>query len=236
MDKNKKLCSNSPFGLLNITFLCDKGRDELFENTYIFNTSTTNCGLVEQVKKIILWASGSGSNVENIYQYFQQNRHISVAAIFTNKADAGVIQRMQAYQPIIEVYDNAFFESGAVDERLAHYAPDLIVLAGFLRKIAPSTINLYPNKIINIHPALLPHYGGKGMYGMRVHQAVYDQQETQTGITIHYVNEHYDNGAILFQQAVPIQPEDTPEDIAQKVHDLEYQYYPKVIEELLTTS
>ncbi|MEL0298722.1 MAG: hypothetical protein VW972_00320, partial [Flavobacteriaceae bacterium] len=110
MDKNKKLCSNSPFGLLNITFLCDKGRDELFENTYIFNTSTTNCGLVEQVKKIILWASGSGSNVENIYQYFQQNRHISVAAIFTNKANAGVIQRMQAYQPIIEVYDNAFFE------------------------------------------------------------------------------------------------------------------------------
>jgi len=117
---------------------------------------------------------------------------------------------------------------------VAKYTPDLIVLAGFLRKIAPSTLLRFPNKIINIHPALLPKYGGKGMFGMHVHQAVYDQKEAETGITIHYVNAHYDEGAIVFQQKVALGPDDTPATIAQKVHLLEYKHYPEIIEKLLT--
>lgn len=186
------------------------------------------------MKKIILWASGSGSNVENIFKYFQQNPLIKVAAVFTNKSNAGVLQRMEPYKTVFEIHENAVFESGAIDQTVAKYDPDLIVLAGFLRKIAPSTLQRFPNKIINIHPALLPKYGGKGMYGMRVHQAVYDQKEAETGITIHYVNEHYDEGAIVFQQKVALGPDDTPATIAQKVHLLEYKHYPETIEKLLT--
>ena len=190
--------------------------------------------MAQSVKKIILWASGSGSNVENIFKYFQQNPLIKVAAVFTNKSNAGVLQRMEPYKVVFEIHENAVFESGVIDQTVAKYTPDLIVLAGFLRKIAPSTLLRFPNKIINIHPALLPKYGGKGMFGMHVHQAVYDQKEAETGITIHYVNAHYDEGAIVFQQKVALGPDDTPATIAQKVHLLEYKHYPKTIQKLLT--
>ena len=187
------------------------------------------------VKKIVLFASGSGSNVENIAQYFVNKDKIQVTAVFTNKRNAQVLDRCDRLN-IDAIYFNkhAFLHSGFVLNILKGLQPDLIVLAGFLWKIPENIVDAFPNKIINIHPALLPKYGGKGMYGMNVHKAVKENMETETGITIHYVNANYDEGAVIKQVKTKVLESDSSENIAEKVHQLEYEHFPKVIEELLS--
>ncbi|KAB5490703.1 MULTISPECIES: phosphoribosylglycinamide formyltransferase [Flagellimonas] len=186
------------------------------------------------MKRIVILASGSGSNAENIITYFTENPKIQVAAVLTNKSSAKVLERCDRLQiPAFYFNRSAFMASNTVVQLLKGIGTDMVVLAGFLWKIPQNIIDTYPNQIINIHPALLPKYGGKGMYGERVHQAVKENGETETGITIHYVNEHYDEGAIIFQAKTAVEPSDNPDSIAQKVHQLEYEHFPKVIEKLL---
>jgi phosphoribosylglycinamide formyltransferase-1 len=186
------------------------------------------------MKRIVLFASGSGSNVENIVQYFQGNPDVCVSAVFTNKIDAPVLVRCQRLK-VPGLYFNryALYDSEVVSAALHALAPDLIVLAGFLWIIPGSLVKAFPGRIINIHPALLPKYGGKGMYGLNVHRKVVESGDSETGITIHYVNERYDEGAVIEQVRTNIAPGDTAEQIADKVHALEYHHYPRVIEELL---
>lgn len=186
------------------------------------------------MKNIVLFASGSGSNVENIIRYFRGNPNITVAAVFANKRNAKVLDRCDVLK-VNALYFNrpAFHENDLVRDILKSIDPDLIVLAGFLWKIPKNIIQAFPDKIINIHPALLPKYGGKGMYGSKVHEAVKANRETETGITIHYVNENYDEGSIIHQEKVAISSEDNPDTIAAKVHKLEYEHYPQVIEKLV---
>ena len=187
------------------------------------------------MKRIVLFASGSGSNVENIIRYFHDRRNsVAVAAVLTNKSNAKVLDRCN-YLNVNGLYfnRNAFYQTDCVLDILKALNPDLIILAGFLWKMPEKIIQNFPDKIINIHPALLPKYGGKGMYGNHVHQAVKNQGETETGITIHYVNENYDEGATIFQAKTIISSDDSVEDIAKKVHELEYEHFPKTIEKLL---
>ncbi len=184
--------------------------------------------------KIVIFASGSGTNAENIIRYFQATKSASVEAVFTNKADAQVIQRAEKYQVPSQVFTKNDLETGKVLQKINTIQPDLIVLAGFLLKFPESIVAEYPDKIINIHPALLPKYGGKGMYGMHVHRAVVENKESKTGITIHYVNENYDEGNIIFQKEVTVLISDTPEVVAAKIHELEQDHFPVVIEKLLT--
>ena len=185
-------------------------------------------------KRIILFASGSGSNVENIIRYFQDNQNISIACVLTNKRDAKVIDRCNKLNISCLCFNKTSFNTtNCVLNILKSFEPDLIVLAGFLWKIPQGLISAFPNKIINIHPALLPKYGGKGMYGMKVHQAVKANNETETGITIHFVNENYDEGAIIQQEKVRINTSDTSDTIAEKIHALEYEHFPKVIAKIL---
>ncbi len=159
---------------------------------------------------------------------------MSPALILTNKADAYVIERAKKLNiPYVVFNSKELRETDMIIDILKDYQIDFIVLAGFLLRVPMNLIEAFPNKIINIHPALLPKYGGKGMYGDFVHQAVKDAQETETGITIHYVNEHYDEGQIIFQKKVAVEKSDTADSIAEKVHALEYEYFPKVIEEVL---
>ena len=188
-----------------------------------------------KTKKIILFASGSGSNVENIANYFKLRKDVTICCVLTNKSDAKVIERCNRLG-INALFFNrqAFSKSNFILDMLRSLEPDLIVLAGFLWKIPEAITNAFPNKIVNIHPALLPKYGGKGMYGMHVHNAVKEAKEAETGITIHYVNAHYDEGAIIQQVKTVVNPKDSPEEIASKVHLLEYEFFPKVIDELLS--
>ena len=187
-----------------------------------------------KTKRLVLFASGSGSNVENIVQHFNDRPNVTIAGVLTNKRDAKVLDRCNRLN-INGLYfnENAFKKSDCVLNILKSLQPDLIILAGFLWKIPENLIQNYPNKIVNIHPALLPKYGGKGMYGNHVHQAVKDNAELETGITIHYVNKNYDEGAIIHQAKTAIAPNDSVADIANKVHQLEYEFFPKVIEKLL---
>ncbi|MDC6362239.1 MULTISPECIES: phosphoribosylglycinamide formyltransferase [Flavobacteriaceae] len=186
------------------------------------------------MKRIVILASGSGSNAENIIKYFKESPSVEVSAVLTNKSTAKVLERCDRLN-IPGFYFNraAFTGSQTIVQFLEGLQADLVVLAGFLWKIPSNIIDAFPNKVINIHPALLPKYGGKGMYGAKVHEAVKKNLETETGITIHYVNEHYDEGAIIFQAKTAISPEDNVDVIAQKVHRLEYEHFPKVIEKLL---
>ena len=183
--------------------------------------------------KIVIFASGSGTNAENIIRYFKATKTASVEAVFTNKADAQVIQRAEKYQVPSQVFSKNDLETGKVLQEINLIQPDLIVLAGFLLKFPEAIVAAYPDKIINIHPALLPKYGGKGMYGMHVHQAVVENKESKTGITIHYVNENYDEGNIIFQKEVTVLVSDTPEVVAAKIHELEQDHFPAVIEKLI---
>lgn len=190
--------------------------------------------LLLKTKKIILFASGSGSNVENIANYFKLRNDVTICCVLTNKSDAKVIERCNRLEINVLFFNRqAFSKSDFILNMLQSLEPDLIVLAGFLWKIPEAITNAFPNKIVNIHPALLPKYGGKGMYGMHVHTAVKEHNETKTGITIHYVNAHYDEGAIIEQVKVSVDKNDTAHEIAAKVHQLEYEYFPKVIDELL---
>jgi phosphoribosylglycinamide formyltransferase-1 len=187
-------------------------------------------------KKIILFASGNGTNAENLIRYFKSKGTAVVSAVFTNNPNAGVIRRAAQFSVPVHLISKIDFEKpeGFI-EHLEALAPDLIVLAGFLWKIPSAVVYHFPGKIVNIHPALLPAYGGKGMYGRRVHEAVLSAGEKKTGITIHYVNEHYDDGQIVFQAETEISANDTPETLAEKVHRLEYLYFPKIVEKLLET-
>lgn len=184
------------------------------------------------IVKIAIFASGSGSNAENIANYFK-NSETEVSLILTNKPDAYVLERAAELKIKSMVFTKEMFsESRQVIDILTEHEIDLIVLAGFLWLIPPSLIEAFPDRIINIHPALLPKFGGKGMYGDRVHQAVKDHQEQETGITIHYVNEKYDDGAIIAQYAAALEPKDNVHRIAAKVHALEYKFFPIEIEKI----
>ncbi|MEE9362366.1 MAG: phosphoribosylglycinamide formyltransferase [Cellulophaga sp.] len=186
------------------------------------------------MKRIVLFASGSGSNVENIVHYFKDNPNVTIPCVLTNKRDAKVIDRCNKLQINALFFNkNSFYNSNCVVEILKTFQPDLIVLAGFLWKIPDNLISEFSNKIINIHPALLPKYGGKGMYGKKVHESVKENNETETGITIHYVNENYDEGAVIHQAKTSLTSTDNVEDIAQKVHQLEYEHFPGIIDKLL---
>jgi phosphoribosylglycinamide formyltransferase-1 len=185
------------------------------------------------MKKIVLFASGSGSNAEKIVLHFKDKEQAKVVEIFTNNPNAKVLDRAIKLQVPTQIFNRQELNEGKVLEQLQKIQPDLIVLAGFLWKFPEHIITAYPNKVINIHPALLPNYGGKGMYGMHVHQAVLENKEKETGITIHYVNEHYDEGEFIFQKSVNIQDCRTAEEIADKIHVLEHQYFSQVIENLL---
>jgi phosphoribosylglycinamide formyltransferase-1 len=186
------------------------------------------------MKKIVIFASGSGTNAENIIKYFAAIKTGTVVSVFTNNPSAKVIERARNYEVSTEIFSKEELFEGKVLQKINKIQPDLIVLAGFLLKFPENIVTAYPNKIINIHPALLPKYGGKGMYGMHVHRAIVGNKEKETGITIHFVNENYDEGNILFQKNIILTGDETPEEVAEKIHELEQKYFPEVIEKLLT--
>ena len=184
--------------------------------------------------KVALFASGNGSNVENIYNYFENDNSVSISLILTNNSNAFVIERAERLGlPCIIFNRDEFYYKDSVLNHLLNYKIDFIVLAGFLWLVPSKIIENFKNKIINIHPALLPKFGGKGMYGMNVHKAVYNNDEKETGITIHYVNENYDEGDVIFQKKIKIEELDSPEIIAEKVHGLEYKYFPEIIKDVM---
>ena len=185
------------------------------------------------MKKILLFDSGTGSNVENIIQHFKNHHDIIVVGVLTNNPNAKVLDKAKNHNIPTLIFNREQLTEGFVFDKIAEFKPDLIVLAGFLWKMPEEIVKAYPNKIINIHPALLPKYGGKGMYGIKVHQMVLENKEKETGITIHYVNEHYDEGEFIFQQKVAIEDCKTPEDVANKIHELEHKYFPIIIEKIL---
>jgi phosphoribosylglycinamide formyltransferase-1 len=213
--KLKNLFHKELFYLIYYSFFCVK-----------FTTAS--------MKKIVLFASGSGSNAEKIVLHFKEKGQAKVVKIFTNNPNAKVLDRAKKLQVSTQIFNRQELNEGNVLEQLSQIQPDLIVLAGFLWKFPEHIIKEYPNKVINIHPALLPNYGGKGMYGMNVHQAVLENKEKETGITIHYVNENYDEGEFVFQKSVNIQDCQTAEEIADKIHLLEHEYFPLIIEQLIT--
>lgn len=187
-------------------------------------------------KRIVIFASGNGTNTQNIIQYFQQSEIVEVVMVLTNNQHAKVLDRAQSFNiPAVHFTKSELSAPSGVLETLQKAQPDLIVLAGFLLKFPKIILDQYEGKVINIHPALLPKYGGKGMYGKYVHEAVIQNKEQNTGITIHYVNEHYDEGAIIFQAATSVSESDTPDDVAEKVHALEKEYFPKIIEAILSS-
>lgn len=186
------------------------------------------------MKNIAIFASGSGTNAENITRYFAKSDTVKVAVVLSNNRNVGVHTRVNRLGIPSFVFSRDEFVAGTpVLEKLAEYGVDFIVLAGFMNKISDILLAAFPGKIVNIHPALLPKHGGKGMYGMHVHEAVVAAGERESGITIHYINERYDEGAVIFQAVCPVLPSDSPEDVATKVHALEYAHYPRVIEEML---
>ncbi len=183
---------------------------------------------------IAIFASGSGSNAENIANYFASHQDINVAMIISNRSDAYVHERAKNLNIPSFTFKKSDFDDGtAVLNKMADYEIDFIVLAGFLLKVPHSIMESFPNCIINIHPALLPKYGGKGMYGNNVHNAVKNAGEKETGITIHYINENYDEGDIIYQAMCEVADLDTPQDIANKVQTLEQIHFPKIIEEIV---
>lgn len=185
------------------------------------------------MEKIAILASGTGTNAERIIRYFAEQKTAEVAVVITNKAQAGVVERAGRLGiPAVYLTGEAF-EGGELMRVLDRYGVGFVVLAGFLKKVPDAVLQAYPDRIVNIHPALLPKFGGKGMYGNRVHEAVLAAGEAISGITIHYINEHYDEGGVIYQATCPVLPEDTPDTLAQRVHSLEYACYPRVIEDLV---
>lgn len=184
-------------------------------------------------KKVAIFASGSGSNAENIIRYFSETKNVIFPFILSNKADAFVKNRAEKLNIPFIFFTKEQWINGEILNLLKKEGVDWIVLAGFLLKVPTEVIEAYPHKIINIHPSLLPKYGGKGMYGMKVHEAVAEANEKESGITIHYVNENLDEGEIIFQAKCEVLSTDSPEEIAAKVHKLEYEFFPKVIADLL---
>jgi len=189
---------------------------------------------VNQLKHLVIFASGAGSNAQQIINYFKNSQLASVDLIVCNKPGAGVISIAEKeHIPVLQIDKERFFKGDAYVPELKKANTDLIVLAGFLWKIPQVLINAFPRGIVNIHPALLPKFGGKGMYGQYVHEAILTAGEVESGITIHYVDEHYDNGDIIFQTGCPVLEKDTPETLARRIHSLEHLHYPIVIDEIL---
>ncbi len=219
--KEMKFSSNNHHFLEKNMFFCT---NHLFLS--IFSSSIMS-------KNIALFASGSGSNAENIIRYFTGNSDFSFPLIISNNEKAFVHERAKKLGvPSLTFPREDFIDGGKILNLLQEKNIDAIVLSGFLLKIPDSIIEAYPQKIVNIHPALLPKFGGKGMYGMNVHRAVLEAGEKETGITIHYVNSNYDEGDIIFQAKCPVLPDDTPESVAQRVHALEYEFFPRIIAEI----
>lgn len=186
------------------------------------------------MKRIVIFASGSGTNAENLIKFFHNRENASVIQVLTNNPHAKVLERAKKLKVSALSFNKiAFTETNDVLNILKSSQPDLIILAGFLWKFPESILSEFPKKVINIHPALLPKYGGKGMYGMNVHEAIVSNKEKETGITIHYVNEHYDKGAIIFQATCKVNSSDSAQDVADKIHELEMEHFPKVVEKLL---
>lgn len=217
-----------------------KGKKFYRHNLILRRKNAINCTIFTTLRKIntlimthkiALFASGSGSNAENIIQYFSQNTNFEFPLIISNKTDAFIHERAKKFRiPSFTFLKIEFDQPDAILELMANYRITHIVLAGFLLKVPQQIIEAFPQKIINIHPALLPKYGGKGMYGHHVHEAVAASGDTESGITIHYVNADYDEGNIIFQAKCPVLTTDTADDIADKVHVLEYEHFPKLIE------
>jgi len=185
-------------------------------------------------KRIVVFASGSGTNTQNIVEHFQTKLFAKVVLVLSNKKDAKVLDRAKSLKTeALSFTKEELIRPDGVLKILEETRPDLIVLAGFLWKFPEHILKAYPHKVINIHPALLPKYGGKGMYGRHVHEAIVANKELETGITIHFVNERYDEGAIIFQAKVSVSEEDSALDVAKKVHELEQKFFPQVIEDLL---
>ena len=187
----------------------------------------------EKKVSILIFASGNGSNAENIITYFQKKSiHINWI-IITNNSNAGVIERSVRLNIPFMVFGKEDFFNNNVLEKINLINPSLIILAGFLLKISEKIIENFPNKIINIHPSLLPKYGGKGMYGINVHKKVIENQESESGISIHYVNQNYDEGKVIFQKSITISYPTDASNLSKKIHELEMKYFPEVIEKLL---
>ena len=186
------------------------------------------------MKRIAIFASGAGSNAKQIIEYFTNHAVVQVALVVCNKPGAGVLTIAAQYNvPALHIEKEKFFKGNAYVDELKEVKIDFIILAGFLWKIPPALIQAYPNKIINIHPALLPKYGGKGMYGQFVHEAILAAHEAESGISIHIVDELYDHGQIIFHASCPVLPDDTPATLAQRIHALEHKHYPEVIEQFI---
>ena len=185
------------------------------------------------IKNIVVFASGSGSNAIKIYEYFQKNQSVNIEALYCNKKSAPVIQKFQNIGIRTIVFEKDKLQDGGVLKTLLNLNPRLIILAGFLLKMPEEIISNFENRIINIHPALLPSYGGKGMYGINIHRSVVQNNELFSGLTIHYVNKDYDKGAIIFQEKVELSKNETAETLSKKILKLEYLHYPQIIEKLL---
>ncbi|WP_115460644.1 phosphoribosylglycinamide formyltransferase [Winogradskyella aurantiaca] len=186
------------------------------------------------MKRLVIFASGSGTNAENIAKYFETSKTAEVSLILCNNPKAKVLERAKQLKIGAITFNKEVFQnSKIIIDLLKNLNPDLIILAGFLWKIPEALVTSFPNKIINVHPALLPKYGGKGMYGKHVHEAVIANKESESGITIHYVNEHYDEGATIFQASCSLTNVDTVDSLSAKIHDLEMEHFPKVVESLI---
>ena len=185
------------------------------------------------MKHICIFASGNGTNAQNIIECFKNKKNFEISLVLSNKKEAYVLQRAQSLGVSNRFFSREDFHNYTVLKLLEEYKIDFIVLAGFLWLIPKKFLRAYPNRIVNIHPALLPKYGGKGMYGARVHETVLENKEKKSGISIHYVNEEYDKGNIIFQARCKIEPGETADSLAKKVHKLEYEHYPRVIERLV---
>ena len=186
------------------------------------------------MRNIAIFASGSGTNAQKLMEYFSTNKTAKVKIVLSNKADAYVLERAKNFSVPTFVFDrDDLYHSGKVLRILLENDIHFIVLAGFLWLVPEEILSHYPGRIVNIHPALLPDYGGKGMYGDRVHKAVLENQEKESGISIHFVNERYDEGDIIFQAKCEVKPDDTPEVLAARIHKLEHKYYPLVVEKLI---
>lgn len=187
------------------------------------------------MKNVAIFASGEGTNAENLFNYFNNDKRVKIKLVVTNSDAAGVVARAEKYKKNVQIISKTALNeyTSQIIEFLQTEKIDIIVLAGFLLKIPAAFIKAFPNQIINIHPSLLPKYGGKGMHGMNVHKAVIENKELESGITIHYVNEEYDQGEIILQAKCYVNKEDTPESLASKIRKLEFEFLPKAIEKII---
>lgn len=187
-----------------------------------------------KMRNLVVLASGSGSNAENIIRFFKLSKNVKVSYLLSNRPDAYALQRAKALGVSTMVFNrDDFYNNGKVANFLREEQPDLIVLAGFLWLVPQEIIKNFPNRIINIHPALLPKYGGKGMYGDKVHRAIIENGERESGITIHFVNEKYDEGSTIFQARCTLSADETSSSLAEKIHNLEHEHFPRVIQQVL---